>query len=154
MQTQQIWKSTSTSADMTVRLGRHIGQRLKGSEIIELISDLGGGKTTLVRGIAAGMGSVDAVASPTFTISKIYRSNKIALHHFDFYRLSETGLIAYELSDVLEDPTAVIVIEWGSLVQQVLPEHRLVVTIKKVDEASRELTFEYPQDLAYMVRDL
>jgi tRNA threonylcarbamoyladenosine biosynthesis protein TsaE len=61
--------AVTKNADETVALGQKIGQQLQGGEVIELISDLGGGKTQLVRGLAAGMGSTDQVQSPTFTIS-------------------------------------------------------------------------------------
>ena len=62
----------STDSKSTEKLGALLGKQLKGGEVIELVSDLGGGKTTFVRGLAAGSGSKDQVASPTFTLSKVY----------------------------------------------------------------------------------
>jgi len=62
-------------------------------EIIELRSDLGGGKTTFTQGLAAGAGSKDAVSSPTFTLKKIYRAGELHIYHYDFYRLNEPGIL-------------------------------------------------------------
>src|SRR5690606_33786002 len=68
MSTGTTWRTSSTSSEATERLGERLGKALKGGEVIELASDLGGGKTTLVRGLARGAKSSDKVASPTFTI--------------------------------------------------------------------------------------
>lgn len=119
--------------------------------MIELVSDLGGGKTTFVRGLARGMGSTDKVASPTFTISKVYQAAKLELHHFDLYRLPEPGLIQMELADVLSDPQAVVVVEWADIVHQVLPKDRLTITITHTDENSRHLHITAPTALVYAV---
>src|SRR5689334_25117700 len=116
---QQI---TTGDPAATEQLGEAIGERLKGGEVIELVSDLGGGKTTFVRGLARGFGSSDRVASPTFTISKVYKSGSKELHHFDFYRLQESGLIAHELEEIIHDPMCTVVVEWAAVVKNVLPE--------------------------------
>lgn len=124
---------------------------LRGGEVIELVSDLGGGKTTFVRGLARGMGSADRVASPTFTISRVYHAGDLMLHHFDFYRLGEAGLIAEELDEILDDPRAVSVIEWAGIVEDVLPAERVKITIHKTPTDGRELQFKAPQSLAYVI---
>lgn len=128
---------------------------LKGGEIIELASDLGGGKTTFVRGLARGMGSKDRVASPTFTISKVYDApeKQLSMHHFDFYRLHEPGLIAEELSEVLGDPRIVTVVEWADIITHVLPGERVAIKIEKMPDNvdARLLTFTAPESLAYII---
>src|SRR3989344_5721785 len=97
------WQTLSTSSAETENLASKIGRALKGGELIELVSDLGGGKTTFVRGLAKGMGSRDHVSSPTFTICNTYKVKSKSSHaaqelwHFDFYRLHEAGLIEHEL---------------------------------------------------------
>lgn len=131
--------------------GERLGAKLKGGEVIELKSDLGGGKTTLTRGIARGAGSKSVVASPTFTISKVYHAPTLDVHHFDFYRLQEAGLIAHELHDVLDDPRGVVVIEWGDVVQDVLPRDRLTITIDKTLSGGRMLSCAYPETLGYLL---
>lgn len=119
--------------------------------MIELISDLGGGKTTWVRGLAAGFGSQDHVASPTFTVSKVYKSGSKELHHFDFYRLADAGIMAHELHDLLGDPDIVTVVEWGEAVQHVLPKDRVTVTITRSGDDDRKLIFEYPENRGYLL---
>jgi len=118
------------------------------------MSDLGGGKTTFTRGLARGFGSTDRVASPTFTISKVYQDAKgREIHHFDFYRLPEAGLISAELADVLGDPSVVIVVEWAGIVQDVLPQERLSITIEKTPDDQRVIILRAPQSLAYLVEE-
>jgi tRNA threonylcarbamoyladenosine biosynthesis protein TsaE len=116
------------------------------------MSDLGGGKTTFVRGLARGAGSTDRVASPTFTISRVYEAGSNEIHHFDFYRLGEPGLIGEELSEVLNDPHIITVVEWADIVKDVLPTQRLTITITKTPTDGREFTFRAPQSLEYLIK--
>lgn len=141
-------------SEETEAIAAKIGHKLKGGEVIELSSDLGGGKTTFTRGIAHGAGSEDAVASPTFTISRQYETPEVRIYHFDFYRLQEAGLIAHELQDALADPKGVVVVEWSDVVGHVLPENRLQICIKSTGEESRELEIDCSERLAYLVEDL
>ena len=127
-----------------------IGHKLRGGEVIELLSDLGGGKTAFVRGLAKGMDSNDTVRSPSFTLSNQYQGGKLTLHHFDFYRLDEPGIMERELAEILEDPQAVVVIEWGGIAEAVLPHDRLTITIKPTGETSRQLNFSCPNNLNYL----
>src|SRR3989344_4647612 len=100
MSTAMIWQTVSTGSDDTERLGRLLGKLLKKPEVIELRADLGGGKTTFVRGLVKGFGSQDVVTSPTFTLNKVYQGRDgQQIHHFDFYRLSEPGIVADQLAE-------------------------------------------------------
>jgi tRNA threonylcarbamoyladenosine biosynthesis protein TsaE len=147
-------RTVSNSPAETEALGEALGKRLKGGETIELVSDLGGGKTTLVRGLARGFGSPDRVASPTFTLSRVYKRGQQELHHFDFYRLQDGGLTGYELAEVIDDPQRVVVVEWGQVIEDILPPDRLRVTISHAAEDRRQLELDYPKRLAYLVEDL
>ena len=140
----------------TERIGEQLGSNLRGGELIELASDLGGGKTTLVRGIAKGAGSTDVVASPTFTISKVYQTKHLEIHHFDFYRLTEAGIMRDELAELAGDPELVVIVEWSDLVRDVLPDDRLILRIERTAKAedARVLSLEYPQSLQYLVNGL
>lgn len=135
---------------MAEQLGRH----LRGGEVIELVSDLGGGKTSFVRGLTRGAGSYDHVASPTFTISREYRAGKLTLYHFDFYRLGEPGLMADELHEIIADPQAVTVIEWADIVKGVLPEDHMTITFQRTGETARKISFSYPPAYAYLLNAL
>jgi tRNA threonylcarbamoyladenosine biosynthesis protein TsaE len=148
-----MWQIKSNSSASTEQLGHNIGTRLRGGEVIELASDLGGGKTTFVRGLAAGMGSDDAVSSPSFTISQVYQAGNLTLHHYDFYRLPDAGLMQQELAEVLEDPQAVVVVEWAGVVENVLPAERISVVIKPTGENAREFSVSLPQQFAYLKGD-
>lgn len=122
--------------------------------MLELVSDLGGGKTTFTRGLARGFGSSDRVASPTFTISRVYKAGPKTMHHFDFYRLPEAGLIAEELAEVIGDQHCVTVVEWADIVQNVLPKERLTIEITKTADDGREFVFHYPDSLSYLMEGL
>lgn len=145
------WSVRIKSPEETAKLGEVLGGKCRGGEVLELISDLGGGKTTLVRSLAKGMGSTDHVSSPTFTISNVYKTDELTLYHFDFYRLSEPGIIADELAEVVDDPQAVVAVEWGEIVENVLPADRLTIRIAAIGETEREFTFTYPDKLAYLI---
>lgn len=126
----------------TTNLAFNIGKLLKGGEIIELISDLGGGKTAFVKGLAKGMGSDDEVSSPTFTISRVYKAGNLELHHYDFYRLHHAGVVAAQLAESVNENHVVVAVEWGKIVQGVLPAHRLKITIRSTGENSRTFVME------------
>jgi tRNA threonylcarbamoyladenosine biosynthesis protein TsaE len=151
MNTAQTWQTKSTSSEATVELGEAIGRKLRGGEVIELVSDLGGGKTTFVRGLARGLGSHDTVSSPSFTLSNQYEAGDLTLYHLDFYRLSEPGIMRDELAELLDDPRAIVVVEWANIVENVLPAERLLITLKAESETGRQLTFQYPEKLAYLI---
>lgn len=141
----------SSSPEQTEAIARAIGRQLKGGETVELVSDLGGGKTTFVRGLAQGMGSQDRVASPTFALNKIYQTKVGKLHHFDFYRLAaEAGIMEHELQAVYEDPSAVVVIEWAESVQHLLPANRLHIRINLQADGGRRLVCVYNSEHAYV----
>jgi len=145
------WQTVSTSLENTEKIGAALGSQLRGGEVIELISDVGGGKTTLARSIAKAMGSTDKVASPSFTLSREYKAGSKTLYHFDFYRLQDAGIVANELAEVAGDPSGVVIVEWADIVEGVLPVNRLTVRIKTLGDTTREFVFMYPEDLSYLV---
>jgi tRNA threonylcarbamoyladenosine biosynthesis protein TsaE len=153
MNTTQL-KLNSKDSKQTEQIAVSIGARLRGGESIELVSDLGGGKTTFTRGLARGAGSNDVVSSPTFTISKVYNAPDFQIHHFDFYRLPNAGLASHEVEDLLGDSRVVLVVEWGGVVDHVLPEERITIDIKRTGDDSRELLITYPDELSYLMEDL
>ncbi len=121
--------------------------------MIELVSDLGGGKTAFVRGLAQGMGSNDQVHSPSFTLSNQYRAGDKTLYHLDFYRLNEPGIMQQELAEMLKDPKVVVTVEWAGLVEDVLPTERLSIIIKATGDTQRQVLFSYPKKLQYLFPD-
>lgn len=124
-----------------VAWGEKLAKHLRGGEVIELVGDVGAGKTTLTKGIASGLGIAGPVQSPTFTISNRYSSpNGFDLAHYDFYRLSDAGIMNDELHETVNDPGVVTVLEWGDVVKGVLPKDRLTITFEILSETARRLT--------------
>ncbi len=125
--------------------------------VLELRADFGAGKTTFVRGLVRGMGGDETVVSPSFTLSKIYWTDKgLEVHHFDFYRLSEAGIMSAQLSESLQNPRAVTVIEWGGIVLNALPERRLIVELKAAatKRNERQIVVHYPQSKSGLIEEL
>lgn len=145
--------STKSALD-TEALAAKIGDNLHGGETIELVSDVGGGKTTFVRGLARGAGSTDHVTSPTFTISNVYHTPKFSICHFDFYRLAEAGVIEHQLHESVDIKRDVTVVEWSDVVKHVLPEKRLTISIKSTGENSRKIELSCPKEISYLIEDV
>lgn len=154
MSTDKTLQLSSASFEETEKLGEAIGRQLKGGEVIELTSDLGGGKTTFVRGLARGMGSSDKVASPTFTVSKQYTAGDLRLVHYDFYRLHDPGLLQYELAEFIDESKIITVVEWADIVHDVLPANRFTLSIKSTGDTSRQITAHVPTSLAYLLSEV
>ena len=110
--------------------------------MIELASDLGGGKTTFVQGLAAGLGYAGEVTSPTFTLGRVYKIRPgLEVHHYDLYRLNEGGIVGDEVSEGLEDPEIVTVIEWADVARHDLPADRLIIRFELAGDEARKLKF-------------
>lgn len=141
----------SYSVEQTKRIGAVLGRAFRGGETIELVSDVGGGKTTLTKGIAEGLGVNETVQSPTFTISRLYAARDgLELHHFDFYRLQDAGIMAAELAESLSQPNAVVVVEWAGVVEDVLPLKKVRIDIASLTEDSRRLLFDIPAESGHI----
>lgn len=123
--------------------GTRLGALLRGGEVIELVGDVGAGKTTLAKGIAAGMGVDEDVQSPSFTISRMYDApHGIRLAHYDFYRLHDAGIMADELHETIRDKSTVTIIEWAEIVSGVLPGDRLNIHITSPSETMRHVAIQ------------
>ena len=129
------------NSDIEMKLfGESIGGLLCGSEFIELVGDVGSGKTTLTKGIAVGLGIDENVSSPSFTINRVYCGrDDLMMSHYDFYRLNNAGIMSNELQESALDSKTVVVVEWAGLVDGVLPVDRLTINISTISEDSRRL---------------
>jgi len=142
-------KLEAKSENVMKAFGKTIGRSLYGGGIIELVGDVGSGKTTLVKGIAVGLGIDEYVQSPSFTINRVYKGrDNLTLTHYDFYRLDDAGIMANELQEIIGNPDMVTIIEWGGVVEGVLPADRLTINIISPTEDSRLLTISSNGDIS------
>ncbi len=144
---------TSVKNEAAMKLfGRHLGERLRGGEVIELIGDVGAGKTTLVKGVGEGLKIDEDIQSPSFTISRVYQARDgLELHHYDFYRLTEAGIMSYELEESVRDPMAITIIEWAETVHNVLPKHAGKITITYTPKGEgRTLDIDFSKELKHL----
>lgn len=131
----------------TFNLGKNIGKSLKPGMTIALEGDLGGGKTLFTKGLAKGIGAIEEITSPSFTLEKVYQiannQEQIAnLYHFDFYRIDNPkDMVSYELAEALSDPSGVVVVEWAEKIETELPKEKLVVKFHYKDIEERLLEF-------------
>ena len=121
----------SESAEETFSIGESMGRSVKSGTVIALLGDLGVGKTVFTKGFASGLGIEQTINSPTFNILKSYFGGRLTLHHFDVYRIgdsSEMDEIGYEDCFFGE---GVSLVEWADIINDLLPEDTVRVTIKK-----------------------
>lgn len=121
----------SYSPEDTFRIAEEIAEKAVSGMVISLDGELGAGKTVFTKGFAKGLGISDDISSPTFNILKSYHGGKLPLHHFDVYRIgdiSEMDEIGYE--DCFYGD-GVSLIEWGSMIDDILPEDAIRITIGK-----------------------
>ena len=150
------WQLRTIGSTGTERLGERLGKLLKPPIVLELRSDLGGGKTTFIRGLVRGVGSKDNVTSPTFTLSRIYQAGDLQIHHFDFYRLNDAGILADQLAESVDDNKTVVAVEWADIVEDILPEERLSIEFKPVAGGieERRIIIKYPQSKRQLIAEL
>ena len=120
----------------TIEFGKQLGAVLQPGDVIALRGTLGIGKTQLVHGIANAYLKTDVhVCSPSFTIINQYKSNDRIIHHLDLYRLSTLEeLESTGYWDVIEDPNALILIEWLEQVDRAQPLDFVTIDIRFTDE--------------------
>ena len=125
------------STEEMIEFGKEIGSNLEGGSVLELIGDVGAGKTTFTKGLALGLGVLETVQSPTFTISRVYEGDNLTLSHYDFYRLNDYGMMKMELAENLSDPQNITVVEWAGELADILPEKHLKLIFESVSEDKR-----------------
>lgn len=119
------------SEEATREAGRRLGEIVKKGTVITLNGDLGVGKTVFTQGLAKGIGILQPVNSPTFTIVQVYEDGRMPFYHFDVYRIGdieemeEIGYEDYFYGD------GVCLIEWAELIREILPEDYVEITIEK-----------------------
>lgn len=144
----------SNSPRETYELGHEIGLEAKSGQIYCLDGDLGTGKTVFTQGFAAGLGIVEAVNSPTFTIVQVYEEGRLPLYHFDVYRIDDID----EMDEIgYEDyffGQGVCLVEWSSQIKELIPENAVKITLEKELEKGfdfRKITVKAPDGQENMI---
>jgi len=119
------------SAGETFEFGKKLGKKACPGQIYTLIGDLGVGKTVFTQGLAKGLDITEAISSPTFTIVQVYEEGRLPFYHFDVYRIGDIE----EMEEIGYDDyffgQGVCMIEWANLIEEILPEDIIEVTIEK-----------------------
>ncbi|MGE5227821.1 MAG: tRNA (adenosine(37)-N6)-threonylcarbamoyltransferase complex ATPase subunit type 1 TsaE [Planctomycetaceae bacterium] len=115
---------TETAED-TRQVGAALAPLLRARDVVMLTGELGAGKTTFVQGLATGLGAEEHVASPTFTLVREYVSGRLPVAHVDVYRLERQQDVVDLALDELEDGEAVLVVEWGDAIEELLAPDRV-----------------------------
>ena len=130
----------TASEDETIELGKRLAADLPARAVVLLIGNLGAGKTTLAKGIVAGLGAaaIEEVSSPTFTLIHEYGAGR-RVYHIDLYRLETAAEVATLGLDEIFDREAVALIEWGERFQGLMPVERIEVRLRALDDDRREI---------------
>lgn len=133
------------SAEETYQLGIDIGRKAVKGQVYTLVGDLGVGKTVFTQGLAKGLEIDEPINSPTFTIVQVYEEGRLPFYHFDVYRIGDIS----EMDEIGFDDyvygEGVSLIEWANLIQEILPEQHISITIEKDLEQGfdyRKITIE------------
>lgn len=138
-------KWTTASAEATREIGAALGCAVvaemaaaQRAQVVTLSGDLGAGKTTFAQGFLGALGAEGPYTSPTFTIMKTYElSDGRTAYHIDPYRIGVEDLQALGWEEMCADSRAIILLEWPSIVAEIVPESAVRVTLAHVDEATR-----------------
>jgi tRNA threonylcarbamoyladenosine biosynthesis protein TsaE len=133
----------SHSPEQTRRVGVRLGEMLHDGHVICLDGDLGAGKTTLTQGIARGWGALDSVTSPTFVlVNELQRADAGVMYHVDAFRLSSADEARAMGMAELFAQGPVVVVEWPTHIDSIVPTDHLRVGMSWVDDSRRSLRFE------------
>lgn len=133
------YKITSRNETDTVEIAQNLESEKFPNMVICLYGDLGSGKTVFSKGFAQALGIDEPVTSPTFNIIKEYTTGEMPLYHMDVYRL-DGNVDGVDIEDYYTK-NGVVIIEWADTIKDYLPEERLDIKFKVIDEDSRMLVF-------------
>src|SRR2546430_2482630 len=120
----------SRSPEETRRLAVALSPLLRPGDVLSLGGDLGAGKTTFVQGLAIGLGITERVTSPSFVLLKEYLGGRYPLIHMDVYRLERMQEVVDLGYDEFLDPSHIVVVEWGDMVEPLLPKDHLSIEMR------------------------
>jgi tRNA threonylcarbamoyladenosine biosynthesis protein TsaE len=144
--TKQAWEIVTRSPAETAAAGEVLASYLQDGDLVLLHGDLGAGKTTLAKGIAAALGIEDVVSSPSFSLVNEFDTGQTAapsrLYHLDLYRLrDENDLASIGFDDLVASADGVVLVEWPERAATILPERYLLIELETAGSDARRLRF-------------
>lgn len=158
---EQEKKIISYNEEQTKKLGSNLAKLSSDGEVIGLIGDLGGGKTTFVQGFAQSLGIKEPITSPSFVLMKKYPISNLKssillptsrdaedeqisnLYHIDLYRIKDlSDVYSFGFYEILEDKKSIILIEWAEKVMRILPKQKLIIEFDFLGENERKIIFK------------
>jgi len=133
--------ASTNSAQETRALGQRLADQLAPGDVVLLFGDMGAGKSEFARGVARGLDIMGPVPSPSFTILNAYPEARIALYHFDWYRVTDVSEL-YEsgLDEIIGE--GITLIEWPERAPELWPQSCLHVTVRAISDTQREITLQ------------
>lgn len=141
--------TVTENADQTYEFGKKIASKLKGATILALIGELGAGKTTLIQGLAEGLGITQRVISPTFILLRKYdipKTKKTSIntfYHIDLYRLEgdvENQVLDLGVNEFWNEKTSIVVIEWADKAKSIIPKRAKWIKIEYLNDTTRKIS--------------
>jgi len=126
-------KYVSQSEQDTISFARNFASKLNKGDVIVLSGELGSGKTKFVQGVLEYFGLADEISSPTFTIVNEYNKDDTNIFHFDVYRLADIDEF-YAIGGEEYFKKGICLIEWGEIIEAILPKNYIKITFKKNEE--------------------
>lgn len=148
-------KFLTVNPRQTKKIGEDLAKKIlkgfpkKEAIIIALRGDLGGGKTTFLKGFAKGLGIDQKILSPTFVILKRFKikdSRFENFYHIDCYRIEKKKeILGLGFKKIISDPKNIVAVEWAEKIQKIIPKNAIWINFKFVDEKIREITIKLPK---------
>ena len=136
-------KTMSHSEQETYELGKNFAKTLRPGDVVCLTGDLGAGKTVFAQGVAVGLSVLEEITSPTFALVNTYHGD-VEFYHYDMYRINDLDeIFETGIYDMIYSP-AVSLIEWAENIAAILPANCKQVTIRRVDDTTREIEMSEP----------
>lgn len=128
----------------TKNLAQNLSKTLKPGDFLAFYGNLGSGKTTFIQGLAEGLGIKRRIISPTFIIIRTYKLRINNFYHIDLYRIeSKNDLLGLGIDEIIEDKNNIVAVEWAEKMEDMLPDKRIELYFKYVDEDTREISIKY-----------
>ncbi len=142
---------STSSTEETKGLARQFRATIIGGQCICLHGDLGSGKTTFTQGLLEALGAEGPYTSPTFVIVKKYDLSEqkgdsmsiLRIYHIDAYRINADAMVELGWQEMIDDPRAIVIVEWPEQITSVLPAHAQTIDFEWVDENKRKIIYNF-----------